>query len=155
MTQINSNPTFTVASTSDVESLIPMMLQLRSVDAALLATTNEAALRDALRKLIDDPALGRVWRIQCDGAAAGYVAVVFSHSLEFGGRVAFVDEMFVAADYRRRGVGRAALEFADSQARALGALAVMLEVSPLNKPALRLYQSLGFVPRDYSMMVRG
>ncbi len=59
----------------------------------------------------------------------------------------------VAPEYQRRGVGRALLEEARKRLVEAGAQRLYLEVRPSNKPALELYQSLGFsllgVRKDY------
>ena len=53
--------------------------------------------------------------------------------------------MFVAARWRRRGVGSALVEAAVAAARASGAHKVALQVWPHNGPALSLYAKFGFV----------
>ena len=53
--------------------------------------------------------------------------------------------LMVAADHRRRGIGRALLEQAVTWARASGVRKLELHVFPWNEPAVRLYESFGFV----------
>jgi len=53
--------------------------------------------------------------------------------------------LMVAAPYRRRGIGRALLEQAVRWARESGVRKLELHVFPWNTPALRLYESFGFV----------
>ena len=53
--------------------------------------------------------------------------------------------LMVAAPYRRRGIGRALLEQAVRWARECGVRKLELHVFPWNTPALRLYESFGFV----------
>ena len=49
---------------------------------------------------------------------------------------------------RGRGLGRAALRFADEQARAAGVDRIELAVDARNAPARRLYEAAGFLPFD-------
>ena len=50
----------------------------------------------------------------------------------------------VAAEYRRRGIGRALLEQAVAWARDAGVRKLELHVFPWNEPAIRLYEQFGF-----------
>lgn len=52
--------------------------------------------------------------------------------------------LMVAADYRRRGIGRALLDEAVRWAQSSGVRKLELHVFPWNEPALRLYESFGF-----------
>jgi len=57
--------------------------------------------------------------------------------------------LMVAAAYRRRGIGRALLEATVEWARRHGVSKLELHVFPHNEPALRLYESFGFVREGY------
>jgi ribosomal protein S18 acetylase RimI-like enzyme len=105
-------------------------------------------------RLLADPTLGRAWVIRSGGRPAGYVVLTFAYSIEFGGRMAVVDELYVAPPHRRRGIGRLALQYAAEQAAALGVRGLVLEVSPANAGARRLYEAAGFVERTYRVMTR-
>jgi len=100
--------------------------------------------RGALGELLARPELGRVYRIVEGGACAGYVALTLGFSLEWGGRDAFVDEIYLDPAWRGRGLARAALAELLDEARALGVNAVHLEVEPDNAPAQSLYRHAGF-----------
>ncbi len=52
--------------------------------------------------------------------------------------------LMVAADYRRRGIGRALLDRTVGWARATGVRKLELHVFPWNEPAIALYESYGF-----------
>lgn len=144
---------FVLARPTDLELLVDLMRQLREDDPAEGAF-NESNARNATPALISDPSLGRLWLIECDGAVAGYVALTLVWSLEFGGRIAFVDELFVARSHRGRGIGRATLEFVEDKAKALQATALMLECTVANDPARRLYSGCGYSPRNSQLMVK-
>jgi len=57
--------------------------------------------------------------------------------------------LMVAAEYRRRGIGRALLERAVKWSRANGIVKLELHVFPHNEPALALYERFGFVREGY------
>lgn len=106
----------------------------------------------ALATLLDDPTLGQVWLIAVDGQPVGYLVLAFGYSLEYGGRTAVLDELFVAEAYRGRGLGTRALQFAAGECRKLGLRALQLEVERHNQDAQRLYRGAGFVDHDRYLM---
>ena len=52
--------------------------------------------------------------------------------------------LMVAAEYRRRGIGRALLDRTVDWARTIGVRKLELHVFPWNEPAIALYESYGF-----------
>jgi ribosomal protein S18 acetylase RimI-like enzyme len=100
----------------------------------------------ALARLIADDSLGRV--LIADG---GYAVVTWGYDLEFGGRDAFLTELYVRSEARRAGLGRALLDAVFAAGREAGAGFVHLGVYPDNEPALALYRAAGFtrIPRDF------
>jgi GNAT superfamily N-acetyltransferase len=101
----------------------------------------------ALDVLLGDPSLGRVFVIEEGREVVGYVALCFGFSLEFKGRDAFVDEVYVVPASRGRRLGRKALVHALEAARDLGIRAFHLEAAHGAEGLQRLYESLGFKPR--------
>ncbi len=112
-------------------------------------------LEDAVAPLLGDNDLGRIWWIERDGARVGYAAVCFGYSLEFGGRDAFLDELFVLAEHRGVGVGGAAVDLLCREVEALGVRALHLEVAHGNEAGRAAYRRSGFTERDgYRLMSR-
>jgi len=110
--------------------------------------------RAALEPFLADPALGRAWLFKDGGAAVGYFVLTLGWSLEYGGRDAFVDELFVSPSHRGRGLGRRALEVIDEACRELGVHALHLEVEKNNVRAAELYRKRGFEDHDRRLMTR-
>jgi ribosomal protein S18 acetylase RimI-like enzyme len=98
--------------------------------------------------LLGESPLGRVWLIYTETRPVGYVAVCFGYSIEFAGRDAFIDEMFIVPEQRSKGIGKAALGLVRSEAASLGIKALHLEVARTNDRARRLYSSAGFTARE-------
>jgi GNAT superfamily N-acetyltransferase len=102
----------------------------------------------ALDELFANQALGKIWLI-CQGSVpVGYVVLTFGYSLEFGGRDAFVDELYIQESYRGQGIGAKALAFVEDAARSMGIRALHLEVEGGNRKAQRFCQSQGFEDRE-------
>jgi GNAT superfamily N-acetyltransferase len=110
----------------------------------------------ALARLLADPSLGRVWiaEDEDDGHAVGYLALCFGYSLEFLGRDAFVDELFVEDVCRGHGVGTQLLAAAEAACGELGVHALHLEVDDTNPRAHALYVRFGFEAHERALMTK-
>jgi ribosomal protein S18 acetylase RimI-like enzyme len=82
------------------------------------------------------------------------VVLTLGYSLEFGGRDAFVDELYVQPAYRGLGVGRQALAVLEKACRELGVRALHLEVGRTNLRAQALYKAAGFVDRGHFLLTK-
>jgi ribosomal protein S18 acetylase RimI-like enzyme len=142
---------FRPATTADEPALLELMREFYR-HAAM--AWDEAAARAALHGLLADAGLGRALLIELDGALAGYLAVCFGYSLEFLGRDAFVDELYVREAFRGRGLGARALEIAADLCRECGVRALHLEVEHRNTRAQEIYRKAGFADREHYLMTR-
>ena len=145
------DPSFRPAQRSDVPLLLRLMQGFyRDTDTPLDAK----AAAHALAAVVGDPTLGRVFVIELGAEPAGYVVLSLGFSLEFLGRDAFVDELYVVPEHRGRGLGLAALRELESVATGLGVKALHLEVGPDNESALGLYRRAGFEDRRHRLMTK-
>jgi len=106
-----------------------------------------ARLRRALRLLL----AGRgIVLVALDPDPVGVAVLSTTITIEHGGRVAWLDELYVVPDRRGRGLGRTLLLKALSAARKAGCAAVELEVVRGHDRAARLYLREGFrrLPRS-------
>jgi ribosomal protein S18 acetylase RimI-like enzyme len=143
------------ATPADLPRLLDWMKLLRIDDPMeTTAVVPVERSRIAMRDLLGDDSLGRAWVIQRDEDSVGYVALTFCMSIEFGGRIAFIDELFIDRGFRRQGIGRRVLGLVTDEARQLGARALLLEVSEDNAAAVSLYKSSGFGNRQYRTMTK-
>ena len=143
--------TFKLADAADINPLIELMRGLYEFDHLAF---DEQIARDGLSKLLSDASLGRIWLIQCGGETIGYVVLTFGFSLEFHGRNAIVDELYIRPNDRSRGAGKRALEFVAEECRALGIRALHLEVERANTNAQAVYRKSGFKDHDRYLMTK-
>jgi ribosomal protein S18 acetylase RimI-like enzyme len=87
---------------------------------------------------------GQVWLILEAETVIGYVALVWSYSLEYGGLAAEVDELYLKPEARGRGVGRAVMKRFFEFCRAENVMLLRLETEPDNEAARGFYETLGF-----------
>lgn len=104
--------------------------------------------------LVRTPALGGVWFIEHDGAVVGYAVLAMTYGLEYGGRAALVDEIFVEEAHRGQGLGTATLAFLEKHCASLGVQVMRLEVERKNKRARAIYRRYGFKEHDRYLMAK-
>lgn len=139
------------AAPADVEPLLRLVEAFHAEDGYPF---REEETRVNLLRLLGDPQLGRLWVIDEAGALIGYLVLGLGFSLEFRGRDAFVDELYVVPSHRGRGLGKQALALAEATCRELGVRALHLEVERGNEEALGLYRKTGFVDHDRYLMTK-
>jgi len=144
---------FVAARASDQQLLLDLIRQLREDDPDE-GPFDFAASQGAIAMLLSDPSIGRIWLIRRAAEVVGYVALTLGFSIEFGGRIAFVDELLIDRAHRGRGIGRAALEFVETSACALGVRVLLLEVTRSNESAKRLYAKAGYVDRPHQLITK-
>ena len=144
-------PEFRQANSAVIDTLMEFMRQFYAIDQYPL---DVQAARTTLEKIVGDPSLGRLWLINHEDEAIGYLVVTFGYSLEYHGRDAFIDELFVAASYRNRGVGTKAIEFVLEMCPELGIHALHLEVERTNTAGQALYRKFGFEDHGRYLMTR-
>jgi GNAT superfamily N-acetyltransferase len=139
-----------LAGPADADSLVDLMERFYAEERYPFEREKGRA---ALLPLLEDSALGRVWVFEDSGALAGYFVLTLGWSIEYGGRDAFVDELFVLTSHRGRGLGKRALQVMVSACRELGVQALHLEVERDN-PAAELYRANGFSDHERRLLTR-
>ncbi|MFL5800444.1 MAG: GNAT family N-acetyltransferase [Roseiflexaceae bacterium] len=142
---------FRVAGVSDTPTLIQLMREYYAFDHLPF---DEAAARPALEALLDNGSFGRAWLIEDGGAAIGYVVLTLGYSLEYHGRDAFIDELYIREGYRGRGIGRQALALLEATCRELGVQALHLEVERSNPVAQEVYRRAGYKDENRYLMTK-
>jgi ribosomal protein S18 acetylase RimI-like enzyme len=115
---------------------------------------DEQVILSALNKILADASLGRVYLMLADEMVAGYIVLTFGFSLEYQGRDAFVDELYVKESYRGQGIGKRCLQFIEGVCREIGVKALHLEVERANTRAQAVYRGAGFVEHDRYLMTK-
>ncbi len=132
------------ASPGDLEPLVQLMTdQLR--EHGLPA--EETQLRDGIRHVLEHSEKGFFLLASGrDARAVGAAYVPFLWSLEHGGAVAWLEELYVTPRSRGAGAGTALIRAACAEATVRGCRAVDLEVDSSHRRAAALYRREGFTP---------
>ena len=139
------DPELRIATAEDAATILRMMRDYYAFDH--LPFDEEAAC-GALEPLLADARLGEIWLAERDGKPLGYGVLCFGWSLEFHGKDAFVDEIFLVPESRGTGLGRRLLGHLEARARERGVATLHLEVERENRRALAIYRTAGFVDHD-------
>ena len=133
------------ASPDDIPQLIALMAEFYAEANYQL---NRVRAAEAFAALLADERLGHVWLIEKDSEAVGHLVVTLCFSMEYGGLIAFVDDLFVRRPFRRAGLGAAALEEVRAFCVSRGVRAMLVETGDDNVAAQAAYRRAGFVPTD-------
>ena len=136
----------TRATSSDLELLLPMMRHMQA-DDPWSEPFQEATVRSNLAELLQNPAYGVIYIVREESAPIGYMVICFDYSLEYRGKGAWIDELFVEAAYRGKGIGTQLLDLVETVSRELNAKFLHLEVNHGN-PAIELYRRRGFIEHE-------
>jgi GNAT superfamily N-acetyltransferase len=102
------------------------------------------ALAGAVAAILADAAKGMILLARQGGEGVGVACLAQTFTLEHGGYVWWLDELYVVPELRSQGIGTAMLHRAIAFAREAGARALELEVEEDHRRAARLYARSGF-----------
>ncbi len=115
---------------------------------------DEKVANSALSLILSNQSYGQIYLIYIHEKIIGYLVVTFGFSLEYRGRDAFIDELYIQEQYRRQGIGKKALQLAEKICRESGIQAVHLEVERENTRARSLYGKVGFTNSDRYLLTK-
>jgi diamine N-acetyltransferase len=136
------------AVTNDLELCLALMRAYYEFDGIEF---DPPRARRALEQMIRENH-GQAWMVELERQPAGYVIVLFGFSLEYGGRVLEIDELFIQTEFRGLGLGKAILEFVGAQAHEIGAVLLTLETESDNENAQAFYGKHGFTKLERRLM---
>ncbi len=137
--------TLVLAGPTQLEELLPLVSAYHAFEDV------ESSLRQrrsSLAKLLRDNRLGEIWLVRKLNVLIGYIAVCYSYSIEFGGRDGFIDEFYIDAAERGKGIGSKVLMEVSALLRERDIVALHLEVDGTNERAKSAYERAGFSNRD-------
>jgi GNAT superfamily N-acetyltransferase len=130
------------ATTRDIAGLVPLAHSYWEFEA--IAGFDPARIETLLRTLLGAPQSGACWVAESQGRLCGYLLAVFMLSLEHGGLMAEIDELFVSPEMRSLGVGSLLLAKAEAELRQRGLVRLQLQLGSVNERADLFYTRHGF-----------
>ncbi|BAY23239.1 acetyltransferase, GNAT family protein [Calothrix sp. NIES-2100] len=144
-------PVFKIASVSSIETLLKLMSEFYAHEQL---SFDEQAASSALKLILNNDLYGQIHLIHLDNNIVGYLVVTFGFSLEYLGRDAFIDELYIQEKYRGQGIGKQSLQLAEKICREQNIQALHLEVERENIHAQTVYRKAGFVNSDRYLLTK-
>jgi GNAT superfamily N-acetyltransferase len=140
------------ATLEDAAVLALLLSELNQVVGAMgwpepqcFAPENAIVTAEAMRaRLVRAQGIETVFVAEAGAEPAGFTALRLVPYLDQDSPYAEVTQMYVVADYRRRGVGAALIEAAESRAREAGATCVHIMTGLDNSHARAFYAAAGY-----------
>ena len=141
---------FDRATFADLDSILLLMKKMQGADP-WSEPFDESIVRFNLTELLQNPVYGIACLVWEAGHPIAYLVICFDYSLEYRGKGAWIDELFVEAAHRGQGIGTRFLDLAETLSREHHAQFLHLEVSHSN-PAIELYRRRGYVDHARHLM---
>jgi len=129
----------------DREAYVAMAKDFYSSPAVLENIPEENITRSFLEFTGGTP-FGDAFIFEENGDIVGYGVLAYTYSQEAGGKVVWLEEIYVCREHRGRGLGS---EFIDFVLKNIPAKRYRLETEPENEAAARLYIRKGFELFEY------
>ena len=141
--------TFKPLEISDIEVITQMMQDFYAIDNYPM---DVEVAKKLFQEFISNEHLGKSWLIYSENEIAGYIILTFIFSFEYGGKIAFVDELFIKETARGKEIGKEAIQFIQREVPKLSLKLLYLEVEPHNENAQKLYLAHDFVIHNRKLM---
>ena len=133
----------------DISTITQMMQDFYAIDNYQM---DVEVAKNLFHEFISNENLGKSWLIYSENEIVGYIILTFIFSFEYGGKIAFVDELFIKETARGKGIGKEAIQFIQKEVPKLSLKLLYLEVEPHNENAQKLYLAHDFVIHNRKLM---
>jgi GNAT superfamily N-acetyltransferase len=130
---------------ADVARIAPLVRQYWEFES--ITGFDQPRIESLLRDLLAAPERGACWVADLRGKLIGYLLASYIFSLEHGGLMAEIDELFVTSAERSGGVGSRLLDAVERDMQARGLIRLQLQLAVGNGDARAFYARRGFCSR--------
>jgi len=138
------------AAPGDLDALVRFNLAMARETEGLQIDAER--LRAGIGAALSDPAKGRYWIAECDGAVVGGVLVTHEWSDWRNAMFWWIQSVYVDPAHRGRGVFTALYRHVERVATAAGCCGLRLYVHEHNERARAVYYKLGMVSSGYQVL---
>ena len=134
------------ATVADIPALARLVEQYWKFEQ--IAGFSRVDVEARLVELVAAPDLGAAWVALHDDELCGYLLAVHVFSLEHGGLMAEIDELFVLPSHRATGIGGVLLRTAEDALGRRGCVRIQLQLGAGNEAARAFYHHHGYRERS-------
>jgi ribosomal protein S18 acetylase RimI-like enzyme len=134
-------PTYKAITHPDIDILTAMRHEFYAIDGVQIDIEESKKL---FAQFIENENLGKAWLIFLESEIIGFVILTFVFSFEYGGKIAFIDELYLSENARSKGIGKQTMAFIAAESQKMDLRLLYLEVDDHNLNAKKLYLSAGF-----------
>jgi GNAT superfamily N-acetyltransferase len=141
-----NRPLIRTAAPQDVPALLRLVEQYWQFEN--ISGFDAHRMQNLLHAALFTDGRARCWMAEQAGEIGGYLLAVLVFSLEHGGVMAEIDELFVTPAFRRRGIGAALLLQAENALQTSGVTRLQLQLGSENARARDFYRARGYGRRS-------
>ena len=143
---------FRKVNQNDKEFLFEMFDKFYASEA-VLHPIDRSFYQNTFDEIMQSDRYLEVYIIEYENFPVGYAMLSKSFSPEAGGKIIWIEEIYIEPDYRSKGLGKAFFEFVENKYQG-HIKRLRLEAEPDNKRAVELYLTLGFTPLNYVQYIK-
>jgi ribosomal protein S18 acetylase RimI-like enzyme len=132
------------ANENDVSRLMPLAEEL------MHGTVTDEERLSILKSALKDPDY-ELWIAEANGEIVGFIDLWTIHDFCHGGKLSFIQNLYVAPKHRRLGVGSKLLQKIVERAEEMGVLEIHVVTEFDNKPAIQLYKKHGLTKESLQL----
>jgi ribosomal protein S18 acetylase RimI-like enzyme len=134
---------FGLAAAKELPRLVELLGILFESEAEFSADAEKQ--RVALQAILADPGKGKIYVAREGRLVVAMASLLYTISTAEGGKAAIFEDLVVAPEHRKRGIGEALLKHVVAEARNEGVLRITLLTDMQNERAQAMYRRVGFV----------
>lgn len=139
----------TLATINDLKTISKMVSEFYSEESY---PYNEKEIEKNLETLLSDNRLGNIFLIKDENQIAGYCMVINSFCLELGGKIGYIDELYVKKEFRNKKLSTNCLNYIIESYKLNKYSSLRLEVESKNDKTIEYYKRFQFFAHQRILM---